>query len=89
MGKYADALKKILENPEDMSTLPDLIGQIAQHEAEAEKTLADLGQSKELAHKYLKMIPIKDMTEPEPKKPEEPVIPTFKEIAEAIIKERA
>lgn len=85
LGKYADALKKLIENPNDLSTVPDLVNQISQFETEFDQLSKDLGESKSLAHKYLKMIPIVDQTEPA--KAKEPEVPSFEQIVQDILKE--
>lgn len=56
-------LKAIKDNPEDLSTLPEIIEKVG----EMEKTLGEneetIGRLHELKNKYLKMIPVKDELE--------------------------
>lgn len=89
-----EQLKKILQNPDDLSAIPDIIKGIE----ELEKTISDMekqlqesetkiGELHELNRKYLKMIPIKDEVE-EQKEEEEKVDidDAVNEILEEVVK---
>lgn len=75
----ADELKKLIDNPDDLSTLPTLIEQVAEFEKSASenetnyqtriKNLQDANRS------YLSQIP---MAQEEPKTPEQ-ILPTFED----------
>lgn len=81
----ADELKKLIDNPDDLSTLPTLIEQVAAFEKSASenetnyqtriKNLQDANRS------YLSQIP---MAQEEPKTPEQ-TLPTFEDAKAHII----
>jgi hypothetical protein len=75
MGKIADALKKLIENSDDLSTLPQLVAQVETIEA-SEATYQDrIARLQEINKSYLAQIPIPDdKTIEPPPNPEEPTL---------------
>lgn len=75
MGKIADALKKLIENSDDLSSLPQLVAQVETIES-SEATYQDrIARLQEINKSYLAQIPIPgDETE---KKEDDPVEPTL------------
>jgi hypothetical protein len=70
MGKIADALKKLIENSDDLSTLPQLVAQVETIEASEENYQLRISKLQEVNKSYLAQIPIPGQ-EP-PKKEDEP-----------------
>lgn len=59
----SERLKLILESPEDLSTLPELIKEVETLEEEFASANDKIGELHEINRKYLSMIPIEDETE--------------------------
>lgn len=75
MGKIADALKKLIENSDDLSTLPQLVAQVEGIEASEENYQARIAKLQEINKSYLAQIPIPtDQTQEPPAPPEEPTL---------------
>jgi hypothetical protein len=74
MGQIANALKKLLENSEDLSSLPQLIAQVEQVETAEESNQVRIQKLQEINRSYLAQIPVPG-DEPKPDdKPQEPTI---------------
>jgi hypothetical protein len=58
MGKIADALKKLIENSDDLSTLPQLVAQVETIEAGEENYQLRISKLQEINKSYLAQIPI-------------------------------
>lgn len=74
MAKIADALKKLIENPDDLTTLPALVAQVEEMEAAEEGYLERIGKLQDLNKKYLAQIPIPGTEEQKKEDDEEPTI---------------
>jgi hypothetical protein len=75
MGKIADALKKLIENSDDLSTLPQLVAQVETIEASEESYQARIAKLQEINKSYLAQIPIpEDKTKEPPATPEDPTM---------------
>ena len=73
MGKVADALRKLIENSDDLSTLPQLVAQVETIEAGEEGYQARIAKLQEINKSYLAQIPIPtDKTQEPPAAPEAP-----------------
>jgi hypothetical protein len=80
MGKIADALKKLIENSDDLSTLPQLVAQVEGIEASEESYQARIAKLQEINKSYLAQIPIpEDKTNQPPAPPEEPTLADAKD----------
>jgi hypothetical protein len=80
MGKIADALKKLIENSDDLSTLPQLVAQVENIEASEETYQERIAKLQEINKSYLAQIPIPtDKTQDPPPEPEEPTLADAKE----------
>jgi hypothetical protein len=79
MGKIADALKKLIENSDDLSTLPQLVAQVETIES-SESTYQDrIARLQEINKSYLAQIPIPtDKTNEPPETPKEPTMDDVK-----------
>jgi hypothetical protein len=58
MGKIADALKKLQENPEDLSTLPQLIANVETIEGNETEYQTRIQKLQDINRSYLAQIPI-------------------------------
>ena len=56
----AKALRKIIENPEDLTELPQIIAQVEAQEKEIDDYQTRIVDMRELNKKYLSMVPISD-----------------------------
>ena len=56
----AKALRKIIENPEDLTELPQIIAQVEAQEKEIDDYQSRIVDMRELNKKYLSMVPISD-----------------------------
>jgi hypothetical protein len=73
--KLSEALKKLIDAPDDLSTLPQLVSQVAELEKSEEGYLTRIAKLQEINKSYLAQIPIPGQ---EPvKKEEEPKAPTL------------
>jgi hypothetical protein len=80
MGKIADALKKLIENSDDLSTLPQLVAQVETIEASEETYQDRIARLQEINKSYLAQIPIpSDKTNEPPAPPEEPTLEDAKQ----------
>jgi hypothetical protein len=83
MGQIADALKKLIENSDDLSTLPQLVAQVEKIESSEEDYQSRIARLQEINKSYLAQIPIpNDKTKEPPAEPEEP---TMEDAKNAII----
>lgn len=68
MAKIAEALKKLIENSDDLSTLPQLVAQVEELEGSEETYQTRIASLQQINKQYLAQIPIPGN---EPKTPEE------------------
>lgn len=69
--KLSELLKAIIENPDDLSSLPQAVELAQALETEIETQAEQIGKLQENYRKVLKMVPIPD-SEPEPEPVPEP-----------------
>jgi hypothetical protein len=75
MGKIADALKKLIENSDDLSTLPQLVAQVEGIESSEGDYQERISKLQDINKKYLAQIPIAtDKTNEPPAAPEDPTL---------------
>jgi hypothetical protein len=80
MGKIADALRKLIENSDDLSTLPQLVAQVETIESSEEEYQSRIARLQEINKSYLAQIPIpNDKTKEPPADPEEPTMEDAKQ----------
>ena len=82
MGKIYDLLKKIADNPDDLTDLPTALEKVKEIEENEAALMAKVEQLHESNKKFLRMITVeepKPPAEPEDKKP-----PSLADIAAAI-----
>lgn len=80
MGKIADALRKLIENSDDLSTLPQLVAQVETIEAGEAAYQDRIARLQEINKSYLAQIPIPtDKTQEPPADPEEPTLEDAKQ----------
>lgn len=58
MGQLADALKRLIDNPDDLSTLPQLVSQVEQVESNEEMYQGRIKDLQDINRSYLAQIPI-------------------------------
>lgn len=86
MGQIADALKKLLENSDDLSTLPQLVAQVETletSEAGYQTRIADLQR---VNREYLAQIPVPGQKQEEEEDDEEPTLEDAKETLIGLLK---
>lgn len=79
--KISEALQKIIDNPDDMSTLPQLVAQVRELEKNEVDYQERINKLQEINRSYLAQIPIPGQ---EPKKEEKPQ-PTLEDAKQHII----
>lgn len=79
MATLRERLQALIDNPDDLSTLPEIISEVGQLETELDEANEKIGKLHELNRKYLAMIPINDGTE---KKEEENTVTVEDAVAE-------
>ena len=85
MGKIADALKALIENSEDLSSLPQLVAQVETLEASEEGYQNRIAKLQEVNRNYLAQIPIPN-NEPEPEpEDKEPTLEDAKQYLESFL----
>ena len=84
MATLRERLQALIDNPDDLSTLPEIIAEVGQLEADYEEAIEKIGKLHELNRKYLAMIPISDGTE---KKEEEEKPVTVEDAVKEIMEE--
>jgi hypothetical protein len=73
--KIAAALRALLENSEDLSTLPQLVAQVEALEASETDYQTRIAKLQEINRSYLAQIPVPtDKTQEPPAAPEEPTL---------------
>lgn len=77
------ALQAIIDNPEDLSQLPQVIEAVNGLISERDSLEENVGRLQEINRKYLSMIPIKDETEEVEEVEEE--LPTLEDAVKAIL----
>lgn len=83
MSTLRERLQALIDNPDDLSTLPEIISEVGQLETELDEANEKIGKLHELNRKYLAMIPINDGTE---KKEEEEKTVTVEDAVAEIMK---
>lgn len=83
MATLRERLQALIDNPDDLSTLPEIISEVGQLETELDEANEKIGKLHELNRKYLAMIPINDGTE---KKEEEEKTVTVEDAVAEIMK---
>lgn len=73
MSAISKALKKLIENPDDLTALPSLIAQVEELEDSEENYQLRIGKLQDLNKKYLAQIPIPG-NEPEEEPNEQPTL---------------
>jgi hypothetical protein len=75
MATISNALKKLLENSEDLSTLPQLVAQVEALEAAEADYQGKIAKLQEINRSYLAQIPVPtDKTNEPPAEPTEPTL---------------
>lgn len=74
MGALADALKKLIENSDDLSSLPQLVAQVEQIENNEVEYQSKIARLQEVNRSYLAQIPIPGQTKEEDQTEEEPTL---------------
>jgi hypothetical protein len=75
LATISNALKKLLENSEDLSTLPQLVAQVEALEAAEADYQGKIAKLQEINRSYLAQIPVPtDKTNEPPAAPEEPTL---------------
>ena len=72
MGQIANALRKLLENSEDLSTLPQLVAQVETIEAQETTYQEKISKLQEINRSYLAQIPVPTDKTNEPPAEEKP-----------------
>jgi hypothetical protein len=79
MAAISAALKKLLENSEDLSTLPQLVAQVEQLEAAEADYQGKIAKLQEINRSYLAQIPVPtDKTQEPPAAAKEPTMDDVK-----------
>lgn len=79
MGKLAEALRAIIDSPDDLSTLPGLVEKVAEMETAEEDYLTRIASLQEINKSYLAQIPIAGVDDEEEEEEEEATIEAAKE----------
>ena len=85
MGKLGDMLKAIIDKPDDLTKLPEIVEKVNVLETSEAGLLDRVAALQEVNRKYLQMIPVAG-NEPEPQKKPEP-LPDMRAVAKAIEEE--
>lgn len=84
MGQIADALKKLIENSDDLSTLPQLVSQVETIETGEQGYQERIAKLQEVNKSYLAQIPIPN-NDPHHKEEEDEEEPTFNDAKEYLV----
>ena len=84
MGALADALKKLQENSDDLSSLPQIVAQVEAMEGKDFEYQERIANLQEINRKYLAQIPLPGQTPTEPTTPEQ-AEPTLEDARQHII----
>lgn len=74
MGKIADAIKKLIDNPDDLSTLPQIVAQVEELEASEGDYQERIASLQDINKKYLAQIPMPGQEKEEEEEEEEPTL---------------
>lgn len=74
MAQIADALRKLIENSDDLSKLPQLVAQVEQLESGEEEYQLRIQKLQEVNKSYLSQIPIPGTESEVPEVEEEPTL---------------
>lgn len=85
MAQIADALKKLLENSEDLSTLPQIIAQVEKIEGSEADYQSRISKLQEINRNYLSQIPIPGDNPHETPGKKEDAPPTLEDAKQALI----
>lgn len=77
--KISAALKALIDNPDDLTSLPQLVAQVEALEASEEDYQTRIANLQDINKKYLAQIPIAGKDESEPPAEEEPTLEDAKE----------
>lgn len=86
MGRIADALRALIDNSDDLSSLPQLVAQVETlegAEADYQQRISDL---QEINRKYLAQIPIPGQVEEEEEEETEPTLDDAKAYLEEVLR---
>lgn len=84
----SDRLKALIDNPDDLTSLPGLIDETSKLETEYGEALDKVGELHELNRKYLKMIPVATGPEEKPGPEQLEIQPvTYTDAVDAIMQE--
>lgn len=83
MAELADALKKLIENSDDLSTLPQLVAKVEELEGKDFEYQERIRQLQDINRSYLAQIPIPNS---EPAVPEAEEEPTLEDARDYLIK---
>lgn len=72
--KLSELIKKILDNPDDLSTLPQLVAMAEKYETEETQYLDRIAKLQEINKSYLAQIPIPGQEKEENQTEEEPTL---------------
>lgn len=87
MAELAKALKALIDNPDDLTSLPQLIAKVEELEQSEMNLLTKVGELRDLNKSYLAQIPIGTPDpEPEPEDESEPTLEDAKEVLEELLK---
>lgn len=86
MGQIANALRALIENSEDLSTLPQLVAQVEALETSETSNLETIARLKDINKSYLAQIPIPNQQPEEEEEEEEPTLEDAKETLIELLK---
>lgn len=86
MSKISDLLRELAKTPEDLTELPGIINEVEKLENNETELMDKVDKLHEANKRYLKMVTVSDPEE-EISDPDEPEIPTLKELAKLMTKE--
>lgn len=72
--RLSEALRNIINNPDDLSTLPQLVELAEKHEADETSYLERIAKLQEINKSYLSQIPIASNEPPKIEEPQEPTL---------------
>lgn len=83
--KLSEALRALIDNPDDLSTLPQLVAQVEQLEASEEGYQERIAKLQEINKSYLAQIPIPDADPHKKNTKEEDKEPTLEDAKSVLI----
>ncbi len=85
MSKIADLLRLLADNPDDLSSLPDIIAKVEAIETSEGDLMDKVDRLHEANKRYLKMVTV---NEPKEEIKEEEKMPTLDELARMMVAEK-